>query len=173
VERGEHLTEPAEARPSHGHQSFPAPRPHTVALVSCVKRKAPHPRPARDLYISPLFRWSRQVAERASDQWFILSALYHLAEPDLVISPYEKTLKGAPRTQKRDWARAVFEEFQQKVHFGARIVILAGLDYTEYLVPMIRNRGHEVLEPLAGLSQGRRVPKLKAIIADLNIGRCL
>jgi hypothetical protein len=38
-----------------------------VALVACVKTKADHPVPAKDLYVSPWFRMARAYAERRSE----------------------------------------------------------------------------------------------------------
>jgi hypothetical protein len=63
-----------------------------LALVSCVKRKASGPRPAKDLYVSPLFRALRTYAETSSDTWYILSAEHGLLHPETVVAPYERTL---------------------------------------------------------------------------------
>jgi hypothetical protein len=41
-----------------------------------VKKKEDHELPARDLYVSPLFRGRREYVERSCDRWFILSALH-------------------------------------------------------------------------------------------------
>ncbi len=45
-----------------------------VALVSCVKSKRAVASPARELYVSPLFKGMRAYAETRADAWYILSA---------------------------------------------------------------------------------------------------
>jgi hypothetical protein len=166
--------EPTVLDPSTFSQNPPTAveRANTVVLVSCVKRKAGTARPAKDLYISTLFRFSRQVAELKGGRWFILSALYGLVKPETVIAPYEVTLKGTPAGQRQEWARRVFETFRQTVPPDIHIVLLAGRDYTGFLIPMMRDSGHQISDPLGGLSQGRRLAKLKTMITALAGETC-
>ena len=53
----------------------------SIALVACVKTKAETPRPARDLYVSDLFRKASAYAEKTADAWYILSAKYGHVRP--------------------------------------------------------------------------------------------
>ncbi|MGI9149443.1 MAG: DUF6884 domain-containing protein [Chloroflexota bacterium] len=53
-----------------------------VGLVACSRAKADGPRPARQLYISPLFRAARACCERHYGRWLILSALHGLVDPE-------------------------------------------------------------------------------------------
>jgi hypothetical protein len=73
----------------------------TIVLVACSARKRGTPCPAKDLYTSTLFRYSRRYAEQFGDRWYILSARHGLLSPEARISPYEQTLPGltgfAPR----------------------------------------------------------------------------
>ena len=70
-------------------------RQRTIVLISCVKKKASQPRPARELYISDLFRKSLKYAQSLSpDAIYILSAKYGLLSLDTVIEPYDVTLKS-------------------------------------------------------------------------------
>ena len=51
-------------------------------LVGGVKRKSGWAGPARDVYVSPLWRYRREYAERLAVPWFILSAKHGLLAPD-------------------------------------------------------------------------------------------
>ena len=53
-----------------------------IAIVSCVKQKRASAAPARDLYVSELFRGLRRFAEVRADAWYILAAEHGLLHPD-------------------------------------------------------------------------------------------
>jgi hypothetical protein len=82
---------------------LPAPTDR-VGLVGCVKSKLTHPAPAADLYVSPLFRGRRAFVDRSCGRWFILSALYGVARPDVVLVPYGAIFNDASRAERRTWA---------------------------------------------------------------------
>ena len=44
------------------------------------------------MYISDLFIKARRYVETHYDKWFILSAKYHLVEPETSMEPYDETL---------------------------------------------------------------------------------
>jgi hypothetical protein len=60
-----------------------------IGLVSCSRLKADRPLPARELYLSPLFRAASAYAERryGSDRWLILSARHRLLHPTRCWAP--------------------------------------------------------------------------------------
>jgi hypothetical protein len=66
-----------------------------IGLVACSRLKADRPLPARELYVSPLFRAARAYAERryGSECWLILSAKHGLVDPETVLAPYDVTLR--------------------------------------------------------------------------------
>lgn len=138
----------------------------TIALVSCGKLKRNVPSAAQDLYLSSLFQKSRCYAERTANRWYILSAEHGLVEPSTVIAPYDNTLKGKRRAERSVWARRVYEQICKKVNPTVNIVMLAGQDYCDGLVPLLRQRGHSVEEPLEGLPQGRRLARLDVLNND-------
>ena len=115
--------------------------PKTIALVSCVSRKAPTPAPARNLYTSDWFRKASAYAQRVSDQWYILSAEHGLLHPATVIHPYEKTLTTMPVAQRRAWASSVMDSLRRILQPGDKVIILAGARYRENLVDPIRRLG--------------------------------
>jgi hypothetical protein len=137
--------------------------PETVALVSCGKLKRDMPSAAQDLYLSPLFKKSRCYAEGKANRWYILSAEHGLVEPSAMISPYDNTLKGKRRAERMVWVRRVYDEICKRTEPNVNIVMLAGHDYSDELVQLLRQRGHLVEEPLEGLSQGRRLARLDSL----------
>lgn len=132
-------------------------RLHRVALVSCVKSKLGRPAPARDLYVSELFRGSRAYAERHAGAWFILSAKYGLLHPDTVIEPYELTLKTMSTADRRAWARGVHSQMQEAglLQPGTTFLWLAGADYQRDLRAPLSAYDHE--DPLTGLNFRQRI----------------
>jgi hypothetical protein len=84
-------------------------------LIGCVKTKAPEPRPARELYTSPLFLARREYAESTGLPWFIVSARYGLVTPDAIIEPYDATLAGLDRLGRQTWAHGVRELLERQL----------------------------------------------------------
>lgn len=134
----------------------------TIALVSCVKRKAAGSCAAKDLYTSALFRYQRAYAEKHADRWFIISAKYGLIHPDDVIEPYEQTLTGASVATRREWARRVFGQMESAgLREGCkRFLWLAGRAYQKELSSLLHTHGH--ISPLDGMRFGNRLAWLKA-----------
>ena len=60
-----------------------------IGLISCVKSK---PCAAKDMYISPLFRYMYSYAKKRCSKVYILSAKYGLIPENAPIAPYNKHL---------------------------------------------------------------------------------
>ena len=135
--------------------------PRTVALVACVGKKQPTPRPARELYCSDWFRKASAYADRVSDDWYILSAEHGLVAPATVIAPYDKTLKRMPTGARRAWAKQILHNLGQVLQPGDRVVILAGRDYRAHLMASLREMGCLVEIPMEGLAIGQQLAWLK------------
>ena len=144
-----------------GNQSDPG---KTICLVGCGKQKAPGRARAKDIYTSPFFQYKRQYAERFGESWFIISAKHHLLHPDKVIEPYDEALNGAGVTTKKSWATIVYEQLYQVISPNDTIVILAGKDYFEYLLPLLGC--YKVLLPLKRLKQGGQMQWLKSELSN-------
>src|SRR5689334_13515349 len=134
-----------------------------IALVGCVKSKRKSSAPARELYISPLFRAMRGYSESNADAWYILSAEYGLLQPDQVVEPYERTLNSMPARERLAWAVRVQKELLEALPRAAEVVLLAGLRYREHLVPFLKQHGISVAVRLEGFSLGRKLQRLKQI----------
>ena len=131
-----------------------------IGLVGCVKDKAATARPARDLYLSSLFRGRRRYVEHSCDEWWILSALHGLVDPDEMLEPYDVALKDASRSAKREWSVAVLRAIDQRIHpsGGDIFEMHAGADYRLFgLEDGLRDRDYSLENPTQGLSLGRQL----------------
>ncbi|AEN07188.1 hypothetical protein Halar_3603 [halophilic archaeon DL31] len=128
-----------------------------IGLVSCVKTKCDEPTTPRNLYTSPYFEKMRDYAEQNHDEWWILSAKHGLLHPDgEPIGPYDETLSGARVAQKREWAKEVAEQLEEEglLSGDVTLVLHAGKDYYEELLPLIEDSGVSVEIPTEGLGIG-------------------
>lgn len=139
--------------------------PRRVGLIGCVKTKRPVPTVAQDLYTSPLFKGQRAFVERTCLQWFILSAQHGLVDPETVLAPYEKTLNGAPRSERRAWAKRVLDQIDARLGDLSSTIFEthAGAAYLDFgLLAGLQARGARIENPVEGLSMGRRLSFYKA-----------
>ncbi|MBX0305699.1 DUF6884 domain-containing protein [Haloarcula salinisoli] len=128
-----------------------------IGLVSCVKTKQDQPAPPKALYTSSYFRKMRAYAEQYHDDWWILSAKHGLLAPDgPSIEPYDETLSGAPVARKREWADQVAAQLAEHglLSEDVTLVLHAGKDYYEELLPRIEDSGVTVEIPTEGLAIG-------------------
>jgi hypothetical protein len=131
-----------------------------VGLVGCVKSKQSQAAPARELYVSPLFRGRRAWVERTCDRWFILSAKHGLVEPGRVLAPYDETLTDLPRTARRSWSALIIRALEEALGEVSGVVmeLHAGSAYLDYgLVAGLRERGAVLERPVQGLSFGKQL----------------
>jgi hypothetical protein len=130
-----------------------------IGLVSCVKTKQEEPATPRELYTSPYFKKMRAYAEQFHDDWWILSAKHGLLDPDgEPIEPYDETLSGARVSKRRDWAEMVADQMEEDLLLsdGTTLVLHAGKDYYDELLPLIENTGVSVEIPTEGLGIGEK-----------------
>ena len=130
-----------------------------IGLVSCVKSKRDEPAPPKDLYTSSYFEKMRTYAEQYHDDWWILSAKHGLLDPDgEPIDPYDETLTGARVATKREWSDRVAEELDEAGFLSedTTLVLHAGKDYYEELLPLIEETGVTIKIPTEGLRIGEK-----------------
>lgn len=128
------------------------PRSPRIGLVACSATKLPHAAPARDLYISPLFRKARDYCEAHYNAWFVLSAKHGLLAPDTEIEPYDLTLQQMSKRERLRWAMRVLGQIQDLGLLTARFDFHAGLLYRERL-----NKVLVATSPLDGLRIGEQL----------------
>jgi hypothetical protein len=133
----------------------------TVALISCGKNKRAERSAAKDLYLGELFKKTRALVEKNGQPFRILSALHGLVKPGQELDPYDFTLNGQSKVDKREWAERVVAELAKGDPNEIRFVIYAGRDYRDPLVPMLQALGFEVEIPLLGMEIGEQLSHLK------------
>jgi hypothetical protein len=128
----------------------------TIGLVSCGKKKLDHRAPARDLYVSPLFRKALAYCLAHYDRVYILSAKYGLLNLDEPVRPYDDTLSQMTRGQRERWSWLVFIQLWHELKGKGPVSFFfhAGELYSEGL---IRKIGFNCHRPLMGLRFGKRL----------------
>lgn len=132
-----------------------------IVLISCASKKLCHRAKARDLYISPLFKYNLKYAELLTpDQIYVLSAKHGLVRLDEEINPYEKTLNSMVAHERRKWADHVLIQLRDISNIGdTEYIFLAGRKYREYLLPHLFH--YKV--PFEGLGIGKQLQQLKKL----------
>ncbi len=98
--------------------------------------------------------------ERTCDQWWILSALHGLVDVNDVLEPYDFTLIGVSRAEKREWSRIVLSSIDDRVHAskGDTFELHAVADYRLFgLEEGLLTRGYLVENPTEGLRSGEQL----------------
>lgn len=131
-----------------------------IGLVSCVKTKRDESSIPKDLYTSDYFKKMRAYAEQHHDEWWILSAKHGLLDPDGdPVEPYDETLSGARKATKQEWAERIAEqlEIEGLLSEDVTLVLHAGKDYYEELLPLIEESGVAIEIPTEGMYIGERL----------------
>ena len=130
-----------------------------IVLISCVSSKLSRSAPARELYISPLFKFNLAYAATLQpDAIFVLSAKHGLLALDAVIAPYNETLNTKKDADIRAWAEKVLKGLEKEGNAKKdEFIFLAGERYRRHLVPSLAH----VQIPLAGLGLGKQLQFLK------------
>ncbi len=146
-------------------QNLNALGPQHVALIACSGTKLNQPSTAKDLYIGQLFKKARALAEKHSDQYYILSALHGLLPPDRVISPYNYTLKNLSQRERDRWGDRAIKDVLWLIPRASTITLLAGNDYCDPIEARLKENGFNVVRPLKGLPIGRQQQELIKLLA--------
>ena len=128
----------------------------TICVIACSKSKRNYACPARLLYIGTAFKQSVKFAESKGLKWFVLSAKYGIVQPETIIAPYEQTLQALSREQRDVWITKVRKQLTES-YPRTNFIILAGGMYKDPF------KGMAITEPLKGLSQGKRIQRLKQL----------
>jgi hypothetical protein len=133
-----------------------------IVLISCVSKKLEKKSKAKELYISPLFKYNLKYAHLLNpDKIFILSAEYGLLDLEQEIEPYEKTLNNMKQEEIKTWAERVLNQLKEVSDINNdKFIFLAGEKYRKYIIQNISN--YEI--PLKGLGIGRQLKFLKEAV---------
>lgn len=127
-----------------------------IALISCTKSKLGYTCPAIEMYTkSPLFRFKLCYCKKTDvDKIFILSAKYHLLEPDTIIDDYDLTLNNFNEEEKINWSEIVLDDLKNKTDLkNDEFILLAGKNYVNHLVDYLPNN----FNPVEGLGLGKQL----------------
>jgi len=127
-----------------------------IALIACVKKKRKGAHPAKDLYISPLFRLALNYVTHNFQRYYILSAKYGLLRPEKRVRGYNKTLNRMSVKNRRMWAVSVARGIRKVVLRGNELYFYAGKRYREELMRLLGS-DYKCKAPLKGLSIGRQL----------------
>ncbi len=146
-----------------------------VGLIACCKQKLNHAAPARDLYISPLFKKSRAWIETRVDAWAILSARHCLVLPDQVLEPYDQQLTDLSLVNRDRWGEEVQRQILDEWDEDAIFMILAGEEYKRAVkrLPYVEDviRHWTDMRRDSGMSSRRATMSIGLILKALKEGR--
>ena len=107
-----------------------------IILISCVSKKLPYKAKAKNLYVSPLFKYNlRHAHSLNSDKIFILSAKYGLVDLEEEIEPYNKTLNKMGKQEIKEWSEKVINQLKEQTDLQEdEFIFLAGDMYRKFLI---------------------------------------
>jgi hypothetical protein len=150
-----------------------------IAIISCSSLKLSHAAPARELYRSPLFRKSLELAELSCDHVYIASAFHGLVELHQELEPYDRTLAELGQRGRFAWGDRIASSIMFAInhhkaigrldnrrHEATELVLYAGELYTKPIKRALHFRPVDatILEPLAHMQIGERLRWLNAAI---------
>ncbi|KRE81358.1 DUF6884 domain-containing protein [Arthrobacter sp. Soil764] len=136
-----------------------------VGLVACASRKLQRPAPARDLYVSPLFKKASAFAESSCVRWYVLSAKHRLVHPDTVLEPYDQRLSGSRASAaNQEWADMVRKQLEDELN-GVENITLLALAGEQYRT-ILRDVPWPYEVPMQGLGIGQQLGWLTRKLAE-------
>lgn len=131
-----------------------------LAFISCVSMKSNKACEVKDMYISPLFKYSYKFASNAGvNEIYILSAKYGVIKDDKIIEPYNTTLNKMSRDERIQWSENVNLKLEDIIKNDDKILLLAGSKYIEFLKFNVPSSN--IYNPLKNMPIGKRLQYLK------------
>lgn len=151
----------------------PANKPSTLVILPCSKVKIwsknwlAGPTPAKDAYISPVFKLHRKYAESIGAEWRILSAWYGFLHPEFEIEDYDAKFRGSDLSAQNWWRLQGLFQQARTLPRCREVVLLGGRLYRQIMKHALSGvyLPKETLEPFAGLTLGRTMSALKKAIS--------
>ena len=97
-----------------------------IGLISCVKSKANKRCEAKDMYVSPLFKYMYAYAKKRCKEVYILSAKYGLLSENTPIVPYNITLNSMSERQKKEWAKNIMLSLSKRHDLNKETFLIMG-----------------------------------------------
>lgn len=122
--------------------------------MGCASQKLKREAPARELYVSTLFRKASAYAEANADHWFILSAKHGLVHPDQMLEPYDVKLGTKEAGPIHAWGERVRDGLVEwDIPEDAVLLALAGGQY----LTAFHTSPWRVEDPMKGMGIGQRL----------------
>lgn len=110
-----------------------------IALIACSADKESKRCKAKDMYTGELFKKSYRLAEKMHAKIYILSAKYHLLDPEQEIDPYNQYLGNFSAERRKKWAEEVKQQIKDHhIDTNQKVLFFAGEDYIEHLHDIFR-----------------------------------
>ena len=149
-------------------------KPSTLVILPCGKLKIwsknflAGPTPAKDAYISSVFKLYRKYAESVGTDWRILSAWYGFLHPEYAIEDYDARFHESDLHAENWWRLKGLWQQARRLPQCEQVVLLGGTLYRQIMKKALEGvyLPREITEPFAGLSVGRTMCALKKSISD-------
>jgi hypothetical protein len=136
---------------------------HSIYLITCSKEKGQKKAPAKDLYKSERFKYSRNLAEVYADQWFILSAKHGLLKPSDLITPYETCLHELDTTTRHKWYKMVINQLTPYLNTDSQVVYIGDEEYAQEISLFLSEKNIPLFMPFRHLMEENRILWLKQV----------
>ncbi len=141
-----------------------------IGLVACTKSKFQESLIPKEIYMkSSLFKKVRKYCELYHDKWFILSAKYHLLDPDGdPIDYYDLSLYKFKKSERKGWSTIIFNQLKERKLLSQRLIIHAGKRYYEELIPLLKAGGVDFNIVTESLGIGKKLSWYKQKIENFS-----
>lgn len=134
----------------------------TIALIAPGAPHGDKADAAANIYTNKLvqarLRYARKVLKLRDEHIFFISPYHGLIPVNKVISPIDLDIREIETDKKARWATNIKRDVRQMYHTLGRIVVMAGSNYRNPLVDMLKSiRGVEVIEPVVGMESGAQI----------------
>lgn len=120
-----------------------------IALVACVKQKKQGRHPAQELFTSAWFVKAKEYIDNVDfDDWYILSAKYHLVSPDDMLEYYSEHLNQYPKEELEAWAQKTAGQIEAK-NLSKELLYIIGSEKYRAIKSYLPEA--EIIEPLKGM----------------------
>jgi len=130
-------------------------------LIGCGSEKRAVPSRAEEVYTSRYFAAKRNFAISTGLPWAILSAQFGVLQASTIIQPYNKTLGGCSKWERREWAAGVALQIFEWQRYLRCVAIIAGEAYVSPLAATLLALEVTTVLPCKGLGIGEQIAWLK------------
>jgi hypothetical protein len=122
--------------------------------------------PAKDAYVSPVFKLHRRYAEALGGEWRILSAWYGFLHPDQRIEDYDAKFRNSDMHPANWWRFEGLFRQARELPRCEQVILLGGELYRQIMKKALSGLylPADTVEPFAGQSLLRTIRSLKRVL---------